>query len=152
MPTQPQKKIPQLNAASLPITGTLLFEGDQGGNSVKVSIQNILDIIPVPSGLLPVTQQSGTAYTLTASDAQTMVEFTNPAAIGVTVPNNGSVPIPIGSTVNIAQDNTGTVTVIADSGVTIKSYANMLALIGRNAGATLYKTGTNTWRLFGNLA
>lgn len=149
---QPQKKIPQLNPASLPINGTLLFEGDQGGASVKVSIQNILDIIPTPSGLLPVTQQSGTSYTFALGDAQTMVEFTNAAAVSATVPNNGTVAFPIGSTINIAQDNTGTVTVVAAGGVTIKSYLNHVSLAGQQAAATLYKTGTNTWRLFGTLA
>lgn len=150
--TTPQEKITQLPAASTPINGTVLFEGVQGTTNVKVSSQNIWDAAPPPSGLLPVTQQAGTSYQFAASDAQTMVEFTNPSAINATVPNNSTTPIPIGSTINVAQDNTGTLTIVAAGGVFIKSYLNHLSLAGQQAGATLYKTGTNTWRLFGTLA
>lgn len=150
--TQPQKKIPELNAPSLPIGGTVLFEGDQGGDSVYVSAQNIWDAAPVPSGLLPITQQSGTSYVFALVDAETMVEFTNASSIGATVPNNNTVAFPIGTTINGAQDNTGVVTISAAGGVTIKSYTNLVSTAGQNAVFTLLKTAANTWRLFGILA
>lgn len=149
--TQPQEKITQLPAAAT-FTGSELFELVQNNANVKGMLSSILALIPPPSGLLPITQQSGTSYQFVLGDAQTMVEFTNSSAISVVIPDNSTVAFPIGTTISIAQDNTGAVTVSSGIATTIKSYANLVSLAGRNAAATLLKTSTNTWRLFGTLA
>lgn len=95
--------------------------------------------------------QSGTSYTLALTDVGKMVTLTNAAAITLTVPTNATVAIPVGSRIDIAQGGAGQVTV-GGAGITFKSFNSLLKLAGNGAGGTLWKQGTNTWYLFGQLA
>lgn len=71
--------------------------------------------------ITPKNQQSGTTYTLLATDAGKLLEFTNNGAITLTIPTAASVAFDIGTSISILKAGTGTVTLVGASGVTINS-------------------------------
>ena len=99
-----------------------------------------------------INAQTGTTYTLVLTDVAKIVTLSNAAAITLTVPPESSVAWPAGTTIVLAQLGAGTVTVAAGAGVTINSAGSALDIGEQYGVATLVKTGTNTWLLFGNLA
>ena len=101
---------------------------------------------------LPLNGQSGTAYTLAASDAGDVVSFNNASAITVTVPTNSSIGFPVGTQITLAQLGTGKVTVAGAVGVTVYSADSFLSLRTQYSSGTLIKLTTNTWLLIGDLA
>jgi len=100
---------------------------------------------------IPLNNQTGTTYTLVASDAGDLVTLTNAAAITLTVPLNSSVAFANGTQVTIAQTGAGEVTVAGAVGVTINSADGDLKLRTQWSAATLIKTGTNSWILIGDI-
>lgn len=102
--------------------------------------------------LAVVNAQTGTSYTLVLTDVAKVVTLSNASAITLTVPPESSVAWPTGTTIVLAQLGAGTVTVAAGAGVTINSVSGNLDISDQYAVATLLKTGTNTWLLFGALA
>jgi hypothetical protein len=95
--------------------------------------------------------QTGTTYTFVIGDANnTLVTASNTSAITVTVPPNSSVAYSVGAILQIAQINTGQVTIAAGSGVTI-NYTPGLKLRAQWSVASLVQTATNTWLLSGDL-
>lgn len=101
---------------------------------------------------LPFNNQTGTTYTLVATDAGDVVTLTNGSAITVTVPTNASVAFPIGTQVTLAQMGAGKVTVAGAVGVTVYSADSFLSLRTQYSSGTLIKTATNTWLLIGDIA
>jgi len=99
-----------------------------------------------------INAQTGTTYTLVLTDVAKIVTLSNAAAITLTVPPESSVAWPAGTTIVLAQLGAGTVTVAAGAGVTINSAGSALDIGEQYGVATLLKTGTDTWLLFGNLA
>lgn len=89
--------------------------------------------------------------TLNLSHANTVLVYGTTSARTITVPNNSSVPFPIGTQITVIRNSTGTVTFIPASGVTLNSKDNKRSIDGRYASATLIKTATNTWMLIGAL-
>lgn len=90
--------------------------------------------------------------TLALSDNGTLQQVNSTSARTVTVPTNASVAFPVGAEIEILRYNTGTVTISAASGVTIRSADNKLAIGIRYAVAALKKLGTNEWLLTGYLS
>lgn len=95
--------------------------------------------------------QTGTTYTLAASDDGKLVTLSNVGAIAVTVPTNASVPFPVGAQIALAQIGTGQVTVAGDTGVTVNATPG-LNLRAQYSGAGLVKIATNSWLMFGDLS
>jgi hypothetical protein len=85
------------------------------------------------------------------TDAYTVIRTNVATANNLTLRLNAATTFPIGSQITIEQWGTGQTTIVAESGVTINSYLSAKKIAGQYAGATLYKTDTNTWWLFGNL-
>lgn len=123
-----------------------------GGATVKhVFVSEALNAFE--SGLnetIPLNAQTGTTYTLAASDAGDLVTLTNAAAIALTVPTNASVPFAIGTQITIAQSGAGKVTVAGAVGVTVNSADGFLSLRNQYSAGTLIKTNTNNWILIGD--
>ncbi len=94
--------------------------------------------------------QTGTSYTLVLTDHTKLITLSNASAITLTVPPNSSVAFAIGSVIDLAQIGAGQVTVAQGSGVTVNSTPG-LKIRAQYSGATLRKTGTDTWLLFGDL-
>ena len=98
-----------------------------------------------------INAQVSTTYTFVAGDTGKLVTFDNVSPIAVTVPTNASVAYATGTQINIAQIGAGQVTIAGDTGVTVNATPG-LKLRAQYSGATLVKTGTDTWLLLGDLS
>lgn len=90
-------------------------------------------------------------YTLALADASRAVEVTKGSAATVTVPPNASVAFPIGTVIEIVQMGSGTVTIAAGAGVTLRSRDSILSLAGQYAVASIRKRAANEWVVAGDL-
>ena len=97
------------------------------------------------------TNRQTASYTLVLSDADKLVEMNVGSANNLTVPLNSSVAFPIGTQILLAQYGAGQTTVVATSGVTVRSNGGKLKLNVQYSGATLIKIGTDDWYLFGDI-
>jgi hypothetical protein len=92
------------------------------------------------------------SYTLVLGDADKIVEMNVSSANNLTVPPNSSVAFATGAKIDLIQYGSGQTTVVAGSGVTIRSKGAALKILGQYSGATLYKRGTDEWVLIGDLS
>lgn len=96
--------------------------------------------------------QTGTSYTFALTDAGNLVTGANASAITWTVPPNSSVAFEAGTQIDLLQEGAGQITLAEGAGVTINSKDGNLKLTGQYSAATLIKTATDTWTLFGDLS
>jgi hypothetical protein len=121
------------------ITGTL---------SDQTDLQTALD---TKTNKLITTNRQTASYTLVLSDADKLVEMNVGSANNLTIPLNSSVAFPTGTQILLAQYGSGQTTVVATSGVTVRSNGGKLKLNVQYSGATLIKIGTDEWYLFGDI-
>ena len=103
---------------------------------------------------LIISEQTGTAYTLSLSDAgqDKLLRLNDSAAITLTIPTNASVAFPIGSVIPLQQIGAGQITITPDSGVSaIQSADSANKTRVQYSFATLVKTDTDTWTLTGDI-
>lgn len=91
------------------------------------------------------------AYTLALTDSGKILRVNSSSNLSVTVPPNGTVAFATGTQIGIIRNGTGTVTIAAGSGVTIRSVDSKLKIKGQYASAALLKIGTDEWVLVGSL-
>lgn len=108
--------------------------------------------IDTKTNKLIVTNRQTASYTLVLGDADKLVEVNNASANNLTVPLNSSVAFATGTQILLAQYGAGQTTIVATSGVTIRSNGAKLKLNAQYSGATLIKIDTNEWYLFGDIA
>lgn len=143
-------KISDLPAAAV-LTDADLAELEQPGEVAGTrSRKATLATLRAYALTTPVNVQTGTSYTLVLGDAFRLVAMDNASANTVTVPPDSSVAFPVGTRVDLGQDGAGQTTIVAGSGVTIRT-PETLKLRQRWAKATLIKRATDTWDLEGNL-
>jgi hypothetical protein len=94
--------------------------------------------------------QGGTTYTLAQTDAGKIVELSNSSGCTVTIPTNASVPLAVGTQINLLQTSSGQVTVAAAGGVTVNANPG-LKLRAQWGFATLIKRSSDLWVLVGDL-
>jgi len=116
---------------------------------VSTATQTALD---AKTNKLVVTNRQTASYTLLLSDADKLVEMNVASANNLTVPLNSSVAFSTGTQILLAQYGAGQTTIVATSGVTIRSNGAKLKLNAQYSGATLIKIDTNEWYLFGDIA
>jgi hypothetical protein len=116
---------------------------------VSTATQTALD---AKTNKLITTNRQTASYTLVLSDADKLVEMNVGSANNLTVPLNSSVAFSTGTQILLAQYGSGQTTVVATSGVTIRSNGAKLKLNAQYSGATLIKIDTNEWYLFGDIA
>jgi hypothetical protein len=116
---------------------------------VSTAQQTALD---AKTNKLIVTNRQTASYTLVLGDADKLVEINNASANNLTVPLNSSVAFATGTQILLAQYGAGQTTIVATSGVTIRSNGAKLKLNAQYSGATLIKIDTNEWYLFGDIA
>ncbi|QBQ96289.1 hypothetical protein [Paraburkholderia pallida] len=116
----------------------------------------------VPSGggssppVLPVNAQTGTSYTLAATDApsangyQGIVTMNNAGANTLTVPPNSSVSFPVGTQIQVVQLGAGQTTVSGGSGVTVNNPSSLTAR-AQYSSLVLTQIAANTWILGGDM-
>lgn len=130
------------------------FDGLQQ-SSASITVTDGSDVVTITVSdsnfsLIQTNRQTAN-YTLVLTDADKLIELNSASAISVTVPPNSSVAFPVGTVVLVSQYGAGTASVVAGSGVTIRSAAGALSLSARYAGASLLKIDTNEWYLFGEI-
>ena len=137
-----------INAANI---GTGVVSSTEFGylDGVTSAIQTQID---TKTNKLIVTNRQTASYTLVISDADKLVEINNASANNLTVPLNSSVAFSTGTQILLAQYGAGQTTIVATSGVTIRSNGAKLKLNAQYSGATLIKIDTNEWYLFGDIA
>ncbi len=127
----------------LPPAGTLqnddLLYVVQDGNS-RQATAGAFRIVPI--------QLKTTSYTLALED--TYVRMNSTGALTLTVPDNASVAIPIGTQITVVAANTGKVTVAAASGVTVLTNETY-KLRKQGSAVTLTKVDANAWDLAGDV-
>lgn len=96
--------------------------------------------------------QTGTSYTLVASDAGKNVTLSNAAAITLTVPQDSDATIAIGTYLDLYQLGAGQVTVVAGTGATLRVSGLTAKARAQYSRLGLQKVSANTWSLFGDLA
>lgn len=92
------------------------------------------------------------SYTLVLTDAGKMITMNKATANNLTVPPNADVAFPINTRIDVIQYGAGQTTIVAGSGVTIRSADAKLKLNKQYSGASLWKKGTNEWILIGDTA
>jgi hypothetical protein len=122
------------------VTNSLLLKADK----------TYVDSSVAASNLVAVNAQT-TNYTLALSDANKAVEVTSASATTVTVPLNSAVAFPIGSVVEVDRLGTGSVTLVATGGVTIRYASSTLALRAQYSALTIRKQATDTWLATGDM-
>lgn len=121
---------------------------DAGDTATLEAAQDYCD-----SSLLNVPEVVAATYTFALADKDKLKIMNSEAAQQFVVPNNASVPFPIGSRIHTSTIGvTGITTFSAEGGVTINSADNFLRLRTRYACATIIKTAVNAWLLTGDLS
>jgi hypothetical protein len=96
----------------------------------------------VPAALTPtVNTQTGTTYVAQLSDLNIPIVMNNTAANSVTIDAG---VFPVGAGVVVVQGSTGTTSVVAGAGVTLKPYSTLVCA-GVNASLFLLQVSTNVW-------
>lgn len=95
---------------------------------------------------------TGTAHTLEAVDENTVLRFTNAAAITLTFPADINASVPIGSGGEIHQKGAGVITAVAGAGATLEASGGLVASAGQFAVFVWRKDAANTFTLAGSRA
>lgn len=95
--------------------------------------------------------KEGASYTLVLADANRLVEMENGSANNLTIPPNSSVAFPVGTQILISQLGAGQTTVVAGSGVTLRSSGGKTKLSAQYSMGSLIKRGTDEWYLAGDI-
>lgn len=141
-------KITGLDATTgLALTDLLAVVDDPSGS--PATQKATFDQVRALLAALPVNTQTAD-YTLVLSDAGKTVEMDVASANNLTVPPNASVAFPIGTVIEVFQLGAGQTTIVAGSGVTIRTPETLL-LRGQYSTASLRKRATDTWVLAGDV-
>ena len=123
----------------------------ESGGGTLTNNQDILAGIINESKLVPINTQTGTSYTVAATDIYKTITLNNGAAITVNLPTNATTPFPIGATIDLVQLGAGQVTVASPGTPTVNATPSR-AFRAQYSTATLIKYATDTWLLVGDLA
>jgi hypothetical protein len=131
------------------IGANLNIVGYDSGTSTNVKLL----YSDLQSNVLLITLNRQTAsYTLVLGDANKIVEMNVATANNLTVPLNSSVAFPIGTQLNVSQYGAGQTTIVATSGVTIRSASGNLKIASQYVAVSLVKIAADEWYCFGNLS
>jgi hypothetical protein len=134
---------------------------DQASNTKYPSVKAVYDWavglfatianLALKTDKLVITNRQTASYTLVLSDADKLVEMNVGSANNLTIPLNSSVAFSTGTQILLAQYGAGQTTIVATSGVTVRSNGGKLKLNVQYSGATLIKIAENEWYCFGDL-
>lgn len=127
--------------SSLVGTGTRMVVADATG---------VLSAQDIPTETITTNRQTA-SYSLVLTDKGKLIEMNVGSANNLTIPLNSSIAFPIGTKIDIAQYGAGQTTVVATSGVTLRSAGGALKLAAQYSGGSLVKIATDEWYLFGDI-
>ena len=116
-------------------TGTLSWATSSGGGASYSAVRT----------------QSGTSYTLVLGDAGDYIQTTSITAVTITVPNQVTVTWAADTEIYFEQNNTGQITFVGASGVTINS-SETLKTFARYSVVALKRVASDVWTLTGERA
>lgn len=93
---------------------------------------------------------TGNTTLTTLAYRDSLIEVNSSSTVTLTVPTNSAAAFPIGTSFDIVRMGTGAVSIVGDSGVTVNATPGT-NLRARYSSATLFKRGTNSWLLIGDL-
>ena len=118
-------------------------------NGVQFADNTIQTSAGVPS--LTSFSEKTASYTLDTLDHQdNVVEMNSASAITFTIPDNATLPWPVGGSMDIFQTGEGQVTIANAAGVTLNSTPGK-KLRTQFSSCTIMKRGTDSWILYGDL-
>ena len=123
---------------------------DVAGSEFVVMDGSTVDVTGNVIDNIALNTQTGTAYTLVLADRGKLVTTNNGSAQSITVPPNSSVAYAVGTQVQVAGLGAGEVTMVAGSGVTLRSTPG-LKLRAQYSSVTCIKIATDEWILVGDL-
>jgi hypothetical protein len=101
------------------------------------------------------TSQSVTAYSMSITDKDNVVNMTSNSANEFHIANESYGPananFPIGSELTVIRVGQGITTFTSGSGVTLNSKLNLNQISNQYTGVTLLKTASNEWYIIGNV-
>ena len=133
------------------------YNPENENNAVSIDVNlagtdvNVAINLVTPDSLISTNRQVA-SYILALTDADKLIEMNVGSANTVTVPPNSDVAFPIGTAILVTQYGSGATSILAGSGVTIRSAGGVLGLSAQYAGASLIKIATNEWYLNGSIA
>jgi len=143
------------SALSSPVRGTICFIRQDSGGSAVNDLQFYNGSQWISYGGLVTFNKQTTAPTqnwnLSLDNIGQTLTFDSTTTWTVTIPPNSSVAFPIGSEIDFFRMNTGSVTFVPDTGVTLNSKNGNKSIAARYSGVSLFKFDTNTWLLVGDL-
>jgi len=119
-------------------------------SSVNSIVTTAIAGLSIPSSLVKQNRKIA-SYTLVLTDRDSQIDMNSTTATTVTVPSNASVAFPIGSQIIISRYGTGEVSIVAASGVTIRSGGGKLRLNQQYSITTLIKIGIDEWYFAGDI-
>ena len=133
----------------LALTDTYLGvqDGDLGQGELQ-DVKSLFDVTPIATNV-----QTGTSYTLQASDNGKVIVFTNGSAITITLPEQGTTALPVGFNCLVRTAGAGAGTFQTEGSDTKTGNAGTGANATNDAGVVLRATsgGVNTWDIFGGV-
>lgn len=147
--------VPVINA-NKPVV--LQTDGSTNGDQSKLNIVGTGQVTATDDGSGAVTvnvpkevsinSQAGD-YTLALSDSGKYVRMTKGTANNLTVPANGTVAFPVGTSIAVRQAGAGVTTLVAAGGVTLNNPGTDLHFAKQNATCQLIKVASDTWDIVG---
>jgi hypothetical protein len=141
-----------LTAASTSVAGVVQLNDGYASTSTSIAptanaLKSVYDLSERKA--LAINTQSGTTYTLVATDADSkIIPFTSSSAVTVTVPPS---VFSAGQQINLTRYGTGSVTVEGGFGVTVNATPS-LVLRAQYSAATLVCINSTTFVLYGDLS
>jgi hypothetical protein len=141
-----------LPAATTSVAGVVQLNDGYASTSTTIAptanaLKSVYDLSERKA--LTINTQSGTTYTLVATDADSkMVQFTSSSSVTVTVPAS---TFTAGQQINLTRYGTGSVTVQGAAGVTVNATPSLVLRAQYSAG-TLVCIDASTFVLYGDLS
>jgi hypothetical protein len=136
------------------LTGTVKDSTDTLGSDGEALVSNASgnvswqDVSTLPS---IVRATNSTSFTLGILNQGGVLLTTSGSATDVIIPTNATTAFPVGTTITIVQEGSGTVTISGAVGVTLRSAQSHDRLSHQYSVGNLVKTDTNVWYLYGDI-
>lgn len=137
-----------INTGTLANNDALIYESSTQLWKNK-TIATALGYTPAPRDVTIDTKT--VQYTLVTGDNSKFIELNFSSGNNIIIPTNTAQPFPIGAQIILSQYGAGQVTVVPDTGVTLRSSGSKTKTAAQYAMATLIKRDTNEWYLAGDL-